>query len=175
MPGQVTKYSHTALMYAFIYYSSNPNCNSHILSKMLGMNCRPEQVNRRGYTALMYAFIFYEKNPNCNHHILLKLLNMNCMPEQTNCYGYTALRYAFKYYDSNPNYDPRIFLKLFLLLYPSITRSELIKVLDTNTKNLNLKNNIMKAYLYDSRRSIINSRISKRVLRGKYDSLSIFN
>jgi hypothetical protein len=103
------------------------------------------------------------------------LLDINCKPEQTNWCGYTALKYAFYYYGENPNYDPRIFLKLILLLYPSITRPKLIELLDANTDDHNLKNNIMKVYLYNSRRTIINSRISKRVLKGKYDSLSIFD
>ena len=174
-PEQITRGGLTALIYAFEYYGSNPNCNHNILLKLLDMNCRPEQVDIYGNTALIYAFYFYGSNPYCNHNILLKLLNMNCNPEQVNSGGSTALIYAFKYYGENPNCDPRIFLKLILLLHPSITRPKLIELLDKNTNDHNLKNNIMKAYLYNCRRTIINSRISKRVLKGKYDSLSIFN
>jgi hypothetical protein len=175
MPEHVTTLGSTALGYAFAYYGSNPNCNHTIFDKILDMDCVPEQVNQHDATALMYAFEFYGPNPKCNSHILSKLLDMNCKPEQVNRWGYTALIYAFKNYGSNPNYDPNIFLKLILLLHPIITRSKLIELLDKNTKNLNLKNNIMKAYLYNRRRTIINSRISKRVLKGKYDSLSIFD
>jgi hypothetical protein len=166
----------TPLMFAFSYYGSKPNCKSNILSKILDMNCAPEHVNNSGETALMYAFVFYGANPNCNSHILSKLLDMNCNLEQVTKYGNrTALKFAFICYCKNPNYDPNIFLKLILLLHPSITRSKLIELLDRNAVDHNLKKNIMKVYLYNSRRTIINSRVSKRVLKGKYDSQSIFN
>jgi hypothetical protein len=165
----------TFLMHAFMYYSSHPDCESKILSKILDMNCIPEQADNYGETALIYAFKYYGKNPNYDHTILSKLLDMNCVPERANFYGYTALTYAFLYYGTNPNYDPHIFLKLILLLHPSITRSKLIELLNTNTNDHNLKKNVMKAYLYNRRRTIINSRISKRVLKGKYDSLSILD
>ena len=101
------------------------------------------------------------------------MLDMNCVPEQVTKYGDTALMYAFSYYGSNPNYDFNIFVKLILLLHPSITRSKLIELLDTDDHNL--KNNITRVYLYNRRRTIINSRISKRVSKGKYDSISIFD
>jgi hypothetical protein len=166
----------TPLMHAFISYGKNPNCDSNILSKMLDMNCVPEQITERdNYTGLMFAFAFYGKNPNCDSRVLLKLLDMNCNLEQVDNDSHTALVYALKYYGSNPNYDLNVFLKLIDLLYTSIVRPKLIELLDTNTNYQNLKNNIMKAYLYNHRRAIINSRISKRVLKGKYDSLSIFN
>ena len=174
-PYQVDDYGYTALMHAFRYYGVNPNCNHSILLKMLDMNCVPEQVNNFSYTALMYAFEYYGSNPNCNGHILQKLLDMNCVPEQANIFGDTALIYALERYGSKPNCNPHIFLKLILLLYPSITRPKLIELLDTETDDLNLKKNIMKAYIYNHRRAIINSRVSKRVSRGKYDSLSIFD
>jgi hypothetical protein len=52
------------------------------------------------------------------------------------------------------------------LLHPIITRAKLIELLDMNTDDLNLKNNIMKAYLYNCRRTIINRRISRRASIG---------
>ena len=175
-PEQVTKYyNYTALMLAFKYYGTNPNCDNRILLKLLCMNCKPKKVNIYSDTALMYAFKYYGINPNCDSNILSKLLDMNCKPEQVDNIGNTALVYAFRYYGANPNCDPTVFLKLITLLYPTITRSKLIELLDTNTDDHNLKNNIMKVCLYNRRRTIINSRVSKRVLKGKYDSLSIFN
>ena len=168
-------YGNTPLMNAFHYYGLKPNCDSNILLKMLDMNCNPEQVNSLGFTALMYAFISYGRKSNCNHAILLKLLGMNCKPKKVNIYDDTSLMYAFQCYGMNPNCDSHVFLKLITLLHPSITRPKLIELLDTNTNDQNLKNKIMKAYIYNSRRTIINSRVSKRVLKGKYDSISIFN
>jgi ankyrin repeat protein len=175
-PEQAAACGTTALMYAFLYYGSNPNCDHNILLKLLDMDCKPEQVTKYYiFTALMYAFLYYGTNPNCNSKVLLKLLDMNCNPKQVNQFYYTALMYAFKHYAKNPICDPYVFLKLILLLHPLITRSKLIEVLDKNNTNHNLKNNIIKAYLYNRRRTIINSRISKRVLKGKYDSISIFD
>jgi hypothetical protein len=162
-------------MFAFQYYGSNFNCNSHILSKMLDINCAPEHDTWRVIIALKLALKYYGTNPNCDSHILLKMLDMDCIPRQIGHNGRTALVYTFQYYGNNPNYDPNVFLKLISLLQSLITRSKLIEVLNKNTNNQNLKNNIMKVYLYNSRRTIINSRISKRVFKGKYDSLSIFN
>ena len=175
-PNQVNKYGYTALMLMFAYYGKNSNCNSRVLLKLLDMDCRPEQANIHSETALMFAFRNYGSNPNCNHHVLLKLLDMNCSPEKISrpCNS-TTLMFAFKYYGSNPNYDPNIFLKLIILLYPSITRPKLIDLLDTNTTDHSLQNNILGVYNYNHRRTIINSRVSKRVSKGKYDSRSIFD
>ena len=174
-PQQVNDNGITALMFALIYYGKNPNCDSKILSKMLDMNCNPQQVNDNGITALMFALIYYGKNPNCDSKILSKMLDMNCVLEQVNSHGHKLLIYALQYYGTNPNYDSHIFIKLISLLHSLITRSKLIELLDTNTDDHNLKNNIMSAYLYNSRRTIINSRVSKRVLKGKRDSQSIFD
>ena len=123
----------------------------------------------------MLAFQFYGQNPNCDSSVLYKLLDMNCKPEQVNRVGDTALIYAFKYYGANPNCDPTVFLKLINLLQPLITQIQLIRLINLNTKNHNLKAKILRAHTYNIRRIIINSRISKRVLKSKYDSLSIFN
>ena len=175
-PKQVDSSGYTALMNALEYYGQNPNCNHNILLKLLNMNCVPEQVNiYPGETALMYSLKYYGSNLNCDSSVLHKLFNMNCAQKQVYMNSYTFFTYAFQYYGTNPNYDPHIFVKLILLLHPIITRSGLIELLDRNTRNLNLKNNIMKAYLYNRRRAIINSRISKRVIKGKCDSLSIFD
>ena len=176
VPEQITERdNYTGLMFAFAFYGKNPNCDSRVLIKLLDMNCNLEQIDNYGHSTLMYAFALYGKNPNCDSRVLLKLLDMNCNLEQVDNDSHTALVYALKYYGSNPNYDLNVFLKLIDLLYTSIVRPKLIELLDTNTNYQNLKNNIMKAYLYNHRRAIINSRISKRVLKGKYDSLSIFN
>ena len=164
---------HTLLMHAFMFYGSNPNCDSNILLKLLDMNCMLKRTDYLSNTALMYAFMFYDEN--FDSEMFLKLLNMDCKPEQVDQNDETALMYAFKYYGQNPICDPNIFVKLILLLRPKIARSKLIELLNMNTNDHNLKNNIMSAYLYNRRRIIINSRISKRVLKGKYDSLSIFN
>jgi ankyrin repeat protein len=142
---------------------------------MLDMNCNPSHTDLLGNTALMHAFEYYGSNPNCNGHILQKLLDMNCVPEQANIFGDTALIYALERYGSKPNCNPHIFLKLILLLYPSITRPKLIEILDKNTTDRELKNNILGMYDYNRRRTIINNRVSKRVSTGKYDSLSIFD
>ena len=160
-------------MYAFMYYGENPNCNHNILLKLLNMNCKPEQVNCGGSTALMYAFEYYGQNPNCDSRIFLKILDMNCVPERVHIYSKnTALICMRKYYISNPNYDPQVFVKLKILLNPSITLSELKESIYMYADDL--QNNIMKAYLYNRRRTIINSRVSKRVSTGKYNSRSIF-
>ena len=168
---------YTALTVAFKYYGSNHNCDSNILSKILDMDFKKKQVNSYGnYTSLICAFAYYGLNANCDSSIFNKMLDMNYYPEKYAIYSnYRVLNTAFQCYGSNPNYDSRKFLKLSLLLYPSITRSKLIELLDANTSDLNLKKNIMGVYLYNRRRTIINSRISKRVSKGKYDSLSIFN
>jgi hypothetical protein len=175
-PEHVNAWGYTNLIYAFIYGGTIPNLEPTIFLKLLDMNCVPEQITEcDNNTALMCAFVFYGKNPNCDSRVLLKLLNMNCNPNQVNNDGHTALTYALKYYGSNPNYDLNVFLKLIDLSQPRIERFKLIELLDTNTNDQNLKKNIMKAYLYNRRQTIINSRISKRVLKGKYDSLSIFD
>ena len=175
IPEQSDDYGYTALMHVFIYNGKNPNCDSSILLKLLNMKCAPDQIDNHGYTALMCAFLYYGRNPNCNSHILSKMLDMNCLPNHINRYGHSTLMFAFRYYGSNPKYDPNIFLKLIILLYPSITRPKLIEILDKNTTDRELKNNILGMYDYNRRRTIINNRVSKRVSTGKYDSLSIFD
>jgi hypothetical protein len=135
------------------------------------MNCKPDQYDIYGFTALMYAFGTICQRANFDHSILHKLLDMNCLPKKINIYGHTALMYAFSSYSKNPDRDPKIFLKLIMLIYPSITQSKLILLLDKNTRDNDLKRNIIKVYLYDRRRTIINSRRSKRRPMGKRDSL----
>jgi hypothetical protein len=165
----------STLMYALNTYSKNPNCNSDILLKMLDMNCVPEQVSSYGKrTAIMFAFEYYGTNPNCNHSIFEKILDMNCKPEQINKYGNTALIHAFKSYGKNPNCDSKVFLKLINRLYPSITRFQLIDLLDTNTDDSILKATILGEYNYNIRNKLISARIFKRRIMGKLDCTHLF-
>jgi hypothetical protein len=189
-------------MYAFQFYGINLNCDSKVLLKLLDMNCTPEQIyqveylcgdgysdwydefygngygygDRYGdhYSALMYAFKHYGTNPNCDSRVLLKLLDMNCIPEQVGTDNSTALKHAFKFYGKNPNYDPCVFIKLINLLYPSITRFQLIDLLNANTDDSILKAKILREYNYSVRNKLINNRIFKRRIMGKGNCIHLF-
>ena len=172
--GYIDKDDYTPLMYAFMYYGENPNCDHYILSKMLDMNCLPEHIAGIGDTALMLAFEFYGQNPNCDSSVFLKLLNMNCKPKQVSYLNRTALICAFRNYGKNPNYESKIFLKLIDLLHPSITRFKLIDLLDTNTDDSILKTKILGEYNYSTRNKLIRNRVFKRRLMGKGDCIHLF-
>jgi hypothetical protein len=190
-PDYINQDHYTALMHAFKYYGKNPNCDSSVLHKLLDLNCMPEIVHMYeffnngitiidecayGNTALMYALKYYGKNPNCDHSVLLKLLNMNCNPSNINYTGEKALMYAFEYYSTNPNYDPQVFIKLISLSHSPITKSKLIALLNSNTKDHKLKSKILGAYNYNYIRStLIKDRILRRYKLNKNDSKIYFN
>ena len=65
----------TELMYAFLYYGPNPNCDHNIFLRMLDMDCKPHAITKFfDMTALMYAFKYYGTNPNCDPRVFLKLI-----------------------------------------------------------------------------------------------------
>jgi DNA-directed RNA polymerase subunit RPC12/RpoP len=174
VPEYIDELGYTALMYAFEYYGSNPNCDSKVFLKLLDMNCVPEYIDEVGYTALINAFIYYGSNHNCDSNVLLKLLDMDCKPEQVNNCDYTALIYAFGYYGENPNCDSRVLYKIIIKTMPSISRHALINLLNRNNINCKLKEEVIQHHNYYSRHNLLKNRISKRRQSGKHDSISLF-
>jgi hypothetical protein len=172
-PNKITRYGHSALLFALGTYGTNPNCDPNILHKLLDMDCIPEQIDENGETALIMAFRYYSTNPNCDNSIFHRLLDMDCVPGQVNIFGDNALNQAFRRYSKNKNYDPSVFLKLIRLYFPSLTRIDLIQVLDTRTKDHNLRKKILGVYNYEVRSTYINNRITKRILMNKQDSMYI--
>ena len=164
----------TPLMYAFIYYGKNPNCDPDVFLKLLDMNCMPEQINKYGETALIHAFRFYGKNPNCDPKVFLKLLDMNCVPEYINEVNYTALMYVLKYYSENPNCDSRVIYKIIIKTISNISKHFLINLLDKYNIDYKLKEEVIQHHNYYSRHNLLKNRISKRRQLGKHDSISLF-
>jgi hypothetical protein len=110
--GYVDSHGRTALFFAMEFYTTNPNCDSSVLLKMLNMDCKPEALLKWNCTLLYVAFTNYSTKSYCDSNVLLKLLELNCKPGQIIAGKYTALTRAFITYGSNPNCNAEVFLKL---------------------------------------------------------------
>jgi hypothetical protein len=131
-----------------------------------------KKINNYGKLIFDTVFKYYGSSANCSPLILYKLLDLNYVRDYIRRNMNNALSHSVEFYGSNPNYNPTIFIKIVHILNPNINNVTLRTILNMNTYDKILINNIIKKN--NRRPMIINSRISKRRLMGKLDSASLF-
>jgi hypothetical protein len=158
----VDKNNRTILIIATDFYCSNVYYDSKVLLKLLSMECKPDFCDLGLNTPLMHLLFYYNPTKYCNSEVLLKLLDLDCKPDNINCNKFTALMIAFQYYGNKKYLNPLVFVKLINLIYPKISRPELIDLLNQNTNDTILKKRIYFEFIYFYRSTILKKRLRLR-------------